>query len=116
MQRPKIVYILGSGRSGSTILDMLLGNHEDIESFGELANIATAGWINNEYCSSGVRVNDSPFWNSVKSRFLEKANDENAIVKFAALTKTINKKENILNHFFSGKIAFTLKERFSFFK
>ncbi len=32
----KIIYIMGAGRSGSTILDILLGNGEDILSCGKL--------------------------------------------------------------------------------
>jgi hypothetical protein len=115
MAKPKILYILGSGRSGSTILDMLLGNHENIESFGEIANLAAAGWMNNEYCSSGDKVNESPFWNSIKSDFLKRANDEDAIVKLSAINKQVNKKKNILNHFFFGKIPAGIKEEFLFF-
>lgn len=31
-----LIYIMGDGRSGSTILDIILGNHPDIEGVGEL--------------------------------------------------------------------------------
>ncbi|HEV3322971.1 MAG TPA: sulfotransferase [Solirubrobacteraceae bacterium] len=36
--RPKVVYVMGSGRSGSTILGVALGNCEDVFCAGELDN------------------------------------------------------------------------------
>lgn len=32
----KLIYILGSGHSGSTLTDLILGSHSSIESVGEL--------------------------------------------------------------------------------
>lgn len=37
--KKKIIYIMGSGRSGTTLLDMLLGNDENIFSAGEINRI-----------------------------------------------------------------------------
>ena len=34
----KVVYIMGRGHSGSTMLDLMLGNHEKIHSVGELTS------------------------------------------------------------------------------
>jgi hypothetical protein len=36
IKKLKIIYIMGDGRSGSTILSIILGNHPDIASVGEL--------------------------------------------------------------------------------
>ena len=36
MNRPKVIYIMGCGRSGTTILDIILGNHLGFLSLGEL--------------------------------------------------------------------------------
>jgi hypothetical protein len=44
----RILQITGLDRSGSTILDIVLGNHPDIESVGEVANIFVNGWISHE--------------------------------------------------------------------
>lgn len=62
---------MGSGRSGSTILDILLGNHPEIESVGELINVSHSGWVDSEatrspYCSCGELMSKCPFWSSVK--------------------------------------------------
>ncbi len=84
----KVLYITGAGRSGSTILDIVLGNHPDIESTGELSNLVRNGWIGGEslkgierkrvrvpICTCGRRtdipdVEDAaeacPFWSSVR--------------------------------------------------
>ena len=35
----EIIYIAGYGRSGSTILDISLGQHDDIMGMGEFTNI-----------------------------------------------------------------------------
>ena len=44
----RVLEITGLGRSGSTILDIVLGNHPDIESVGEVGNLALNGWISRE--------------------------------------------------------------------
>ena len=34
--KPKIIYIIGAGRSGTTLLDIIIGNNENISSCGEI--------------------------------------------------------------------------------
>lgn len=43
MSMPVIVYIIGMGHSGSTLLDLLLGSHSKACSVGELIALSTAG-------------------------------------------------------------------------
>lgn len=64
-----VIYIAGCGRSGSTLLDILLGIHPDIESTGELTHLFLRGWIKNEYCACGRRVNACAYWSGVKARW-----------------------------------------------
>ncbi len=61
----RVVYIAGVGRSGSTVLDSVLGNHPLIQSVGELSRLANDAWIHNFYCSCGKRSQECPFWLSV---------------------------------------------------
>lgn len=35
----RVIYVTGKGHSGSTLLDLILGNHSQIESVGELINL-----------------------------------------------------------------------------
>lgn len=61
----RVVYIAGVGRSGSTVLDSVLGNHPLIQSVGELSRLANDAWIHNFYCSCGRRSQECPFWMAV---------------------------------------------------
>src|SRR5699024_1269371 len=69
MELPKIIYIAGSGRSGSTITDILLSQGKSATGAGELARVFTLGWTNNEYCACGEMALECPFWSQVKKRW-----------------------------------------------
>jgi len=57
----RLVYILGFGRSGSTLLDMLLGSLDGVCSVGEVW--ALGRWITqNRACSCGEPVSRCPIW------------------------------------------------------
>jgi hypothetical protein len=60
------LYITGRGHSGSTILDILLGNSSQIESVGEL--LAGLSRADREPCSCGATMSDCGFWREVRSR------------------------------------------------
>jgi hypothetical protein len=86
--------ITGLGRSGSTILDIVLGNHPQIESVGEVMNLIRTGWISQEslrgidqrrlrvpLCTCGKRLDvlyvdapeeACPFWSSVRREWVER--------------------------------------------
>jgi hypothetical protein len=65
----QLIYIAGYGYSGSTLLDILLGSHPDIESVGELCNLHSRGWIMNKKCACGNPGRECPFWSQVMSRW-----------------------------------------------
>jgi hypothetical protein len=60
--RVKVLYIAGSGRSGSTILDNTLGQIDGFFSVGELRYIWERGLIEDRLCGCGERVHQCPFW------------------------------------------------------
>jgi len=68
----RVLYIAGEGHSGSTFLDIMLGNHPDVFGAGELSNLPRGGWIDNEYCTCGRQANDCPFWSYVRRVWVEK--------------------------------------------
>ena len=68
----RVLYIAGAGHSGSTFLDIMLGNHPDVFGAGELSNLPRGGWIDNEYCTCGRQANDCPFWSYVRRVWVEK--------------------------------------------
>jgi hypothetical protein len=65
--QPTIAIVVGVGRSGSTILDVILGSDPSIESVGELVNVARSGWINDEFCACGKRVQSCEYWTEVRA-------------------------------------------------
>jgi hypothetical protein len=67
----RVVYIAGAGRSGSTVLDAVLGNHPLIHSVGELTRLASDDWINKFYCSCGKPSQECPFWVAVHHTWCE---------------------------------------------
>jgi hypothetical protein len=67
--KPRIVYVAGYGRSGSTLMDMMLGAHPDAFGMGELARIfdyTLAG----ERCSCGEAYRACTVWGPVLERVL----------------------------------------------
>jgi len=65
----KVVYIMGSGRSGSTLLDLTLGSLPGFVSTGELANFFTRLNPADEYCSCGQKIHDCEFWMQVQANW-----------------------------------------------
>ncbi|MBI4773114.1 MAG: sulfotransferase [Deltaproteobacteria bacterium] len=61
-----VAYIVGAGRSGSTVLDTILGNHSEVESVGELCNLVRSAWLGPDYCACGARGSECPFWSEVR--------------------------------------------------
>ncbi|MHC5055096.1 MAG: sulfotransferase domain-containing protein [Planctomycetota bacterium] len=69
-RKPKVVLIAGYGRSGSTLLDRLLGQARGFCSAGEFYWFWRWSLINNELCSCGVPIRECGFWLSVVDRVL----------------------------------------------
>jgi hypothetical protein len=94
----RVLEIAGLGRSGSTILDIVLGNHPHIESVGEVGNLTVNGWISREslrgidpnkrrvpICTCGKRLDvlyvdtpdeACPFWSRVRGEWVERTDPE----------------------------------------
>lgn len=68
----RVLCVIGAGHSGSTLLDILLSSHPEIEGVGELSNLPRGGWVVNELCSCGERAKDCPFWSDVRRAWVER--------------------------------------------
>ena len=102
----KVLTITGSARSGSTVLDVVLGNHPSIESVGEVNKLIRTGWISREslrginpkrlrrpICTCGKRLDvlyvdapdeACPFWASVRREWVERT-DPHSIESYPKL-------------------------------
>jgi Sulfotransferase domain len=63
--RVKVLFIGGYSRSGSTLLDCMLGQLPGVFSTGELAYIWTHGLQENRLCGCGSRFRECSFWAQV---------------------------------------------------
>ena len=61
----KVVYIAGDGRSGSTLLDRLIGAYPGVFSCGELGNLVDSRNSQDEHCACKELARDCPFWGGV---------------------------------------------------
>lgn len=69
-----VIYIAGAGRSGSTMLELLLERHlPNSISVGEIRQVWTAGVTLNRRCGCGRAFADCDFWTSVLDEALEAA-------------------------------------------
>jgi hypothetical protein len=66
--RIPILYIGGWGRSGSTLLDRMLGQLPGILSLGEVREIWQSGCVENRPCGCGRPFRACPFWREVGER------------------------------------------------
>ena len=64
--RIKYIYICSAGHSGSTLLDLLLGSHSQIESLGEIIHLAKNISLNTQ-CTCGEPVRSCLVWKQVVS-------------------------------------------------
>ena len=67
----RVVYIAGYGRSGTTVLDVALGQHPAVIGSGEIAELTRHVWRENEYCACGQPVHDCDFWSPVLRQWSE---------------------------------------------
>ena len=69
LSKINLIYIASTGRSGSTLLESILGTHSQIINVGEIQvwprNLVEGGFLP---CGCGVNVPDCPFWNQVAEK------------------------------------------------
>lgn len=61
----RVIYIAGSGRVGSTLLDRILGQVDGVFSVGELCNLWQRGLVSRRWCGCGVPVDECETWTAV---------------------------------------------------
>lgn len=65
---PIVIYIAGSGRSGSTLVERTLGQAPGFVNVGELIDLYRRVAAHNELCGCGLAFGECPFWTSVGHR------------------------------------------------
>lgn len=67
-----VVYVVGSGRSGTTLLDTILSNHPRFYGAGELALLAVDNLFHRFYCPCGRPIDQCIFWCSVVQEWFQR--------------------------------------------
>lgn len=69
----KIIYIIGDGRSGSTILDSVLGNNSNTISVGECARFWNRFYEKETFCGCSDKIEECILWSridkSIKTKY-----------------------------------------------
>jgi hypothetical protein len=66
--KTKVLYIAGWGRSGSTIIDNILGEIDGFFSGGEVHYLWERGLVEGRKCGCGRRLTECPVWSRVLER------------------------------------------------
>jgi hypothetical protein len=66
--RPRVLYLGGLGRSGTTVLERVLGELPGACSVGELVHLWRRGVLDDETCGCGRPFSQCPFWSEVGRR------------------------------------------------
>lgn len=104
-KRPlRVLYIAGSGRSGSTVLSTILGNDPEVVNLGELERLPDDGWRKNRYCSCGERAGECPFWSDVRRRWADAAPGAD-VDEYLALQERFTARRSIARYLTPGTLG-----------
>lgn len=86
------IYILSAGRSGSTLLNMLLGSHPTLIAVGELTHLPKNIALNTD-CSCGRQVRSCDLWRVVAERMGALNDPYSMDLGFIGATKVVDRKK-----------------------
>src|SRR5574341_753180 len=89
-QRIRVVFIGGYGRSGSTLLERILGQIDQVCCIGELCHIWERGYKDNQLCGCGEHFSACPFWNNVEKKAFNN-HSKLDIPSILALQRSVNR-------------------------
>lgn len=100
-----VIYVVGAGRSGSTLLEALLGTDGKFFAAGELSNFTNA-FNSSYYCSCGLKLNNCDIWKNIYLDWISKfRTDESSFKNFERLDKKFSsfRVMTVLHNIFNSK-------------
>lgn len=88
-----VLYIAGAGRSGSTLLELILGNRSDFFSVGEVRYFWEYWQQGNRLCGCGQLLTTCPFWLGVHRRLQAERVD---LSQMALLASRFDRTRNLM--------------------
>ena len=92
----RVLYIGGWGRSGSTLLDRILGRAPGFVAVGELRDLFLRGPVEDRLCGCGCPFSTCPFWQEV-GRIAFGGWDRADAGRLASLRSTLDRPWNLLH-------------------
>lgn len=98
MEHNRILYIIGAGRSGTTLLDIILGNAENTFSLGEIIRFPEL-----KACPHGMdsQTENYQFWKNIEKEMGMANMDFVDHDQFLGISKDLEYHRNFLKYFFS---------------
>lgn len=96
-QAPAVIFLAGSGRSGSTLLERMLGGIPGFVNVGELIDLFRRVYDGDELCGCGERFSQCPFWREVGERAFG-GWESDLIAKVAAMQLAVARQRFIPRH------------------
>jgi hypothetical protein len=89
-----VLYLLGKGRSGSTLLSMALGELDGFFAAGELRFFWRRGLVEDRRCACGEHITSCPIWGAVTERVADLdgealAHDSEAVFRWGAVPRLL---------------------------
>lgn len=81
---PKVLYVVGKGRSGSTLLDIILGEIEGHFSTGQLKALWSSGLLKGYDCGCERPVPTCDVWRAILAEAFERTPDPGHVVRLQA--------------------------------
>ncbi|MEL7197053.1 MAG: sulfotransferase [Pseudomonadota bacterium] len=101
----KLIYVAGYGRSGTTLLDIAVGQQQSVFAAGEIAALPRHVWEHDEYCACRETVSGCDFWGPVVTRWQE-AHAETSMPEYGKLldrTEFLFSAKRLLAKLYPGK-------------
>lgn len=92
---PIVVYILGAGRSGSTLLERMLGCLPGFVNVGELVGLFRRIVVQDQRCGCGEPFSGCPFWQAVGEHAFG-GWDPSTVAEVAGLQDRVARQRNLL--------------------
>lgn len=89
-----VVYVMGSGRSGSTLLERILGEIPGFVTAGELIGLFRWIAVDDELCGCGTRFSQCPYWQAVGRRAFG-GWDDARVAEIAALQRRVARQRHL---------------------
>ena len=96
--RPTVIYITGSGRSGSTLLERILGAIPGFVNVGELIDLFRRVAPHDEHCGCGELFSACPFWSEVGIKAFG-GWPTSLLEETQRLQRTVARQRHLLGHF-----------------